>query len=192
MIQGRLFASLCLLLGIQVLTFSGLALGDTPKVDIQFLKTEQMVVDQNGKQLNFYADLIKQKTVAINIIFTSCTSSCPLSTAVFRQVQKKPGVQEAQLISISIDPVYDTPDKLLAFSKKFNAQPGWAFITGEKIVISGLLKSFGVYTVDKNEHSNMVIVGNDASHTWTRLYGFPQADEIISALKNVAGKSNNK
>lgn len=151
-----------------------------------------MVLDQNGKQLNFYTDLIKHKTVAINFVFTSCTSSCPLSTAVFRQVQKGSGIQQAQLITISVDPVNDTPEKFLLFSKKFNAQQGWAFITGEKTVISGLLKNLGVYSASKNEHTNMVIVGNDATQTWTRLYGFPQADEIIVALKNVAGKSNDK
>src|SRR6185436_20548885 len=35
------------------------------------------IYDQNGKQLNFYDDLVKGKTVAINFIFTTCTASCP-------------------------------------------------------------------------------------------------------------------
>jgi protein SCO1 len=189
---GRYFAPLCLVLSFYAGLYSGPAHSDKPKNDLQFLMTDQMVLDQNGKQVNFYADLIKHKTVAINFVFTSCTSSCPLSTAVFRQVQKKPGNQKLQLITISVDPVNDTPERLLEFSKKFNTKPNWAFITGEKTVISGLLKSLGVYAADINEHSNMVIVGNDATHTWTRLYGFPQADEIITALKNITGDSKNQ
>lgn len=143
------------------------------------------VVDQTNKTLNYYEDLIKSKTVAINFIFTTCTSSCPLSSAVFRQVQKQLGKQKVQLISVSVDPVNDTPERLLKFSKKFKAEPNWAFVTGEKTDISGLLKNLGVYTADKKDHSNMVIVGNDANHQWVRLYGFPEADEIIATLKNV-------
>jgi protein SCO1 len=172
--------------------YSGITQSEDAKTDLRFPKTDQFVLDQNGKHLSFYPSLIKNKTVAINFIFTACTSSCPLSVAVFRQVQKKLGKQKVQLITISVDPVNDTPERLLEFSKKFKAEPDWTFITGEKTIISELLKNLGVYTANKNDHSNMIIVGNDANHQWTRLYGFPQADEIISALKNITGESKNK
>ena len=155
-------------------------------------KFNASIVDQTGKRHRFHNDLIKNKTVAINFIFTACTSSCPLSVAVFRQVQKKLGKQKVQLITISVDPVNDTPERLLEFSKKFKAEPDWSFITGEKTIISELLKNLGVYTANKNDHSNIIIVGNDGNHQWTRLYGFPQADEIISALKNITGESKHK
>ena len=46
------------------------------------------VYDQNGSELNFYSDLIKGKTVAINFIFTTCTTICPPLTATFRRVQQ--------------------------------------------------------------------------------------------------------
>jgi protein SCO1 len=150
------------------------------------------IVDQTNKPLKFYDDLIKNQTVAINFVFTTCTSSCPLSTAIFRQVQKKLGKQKVQLITISVDPTTDTPERLLAFSNKHNAAPGWAFITGDKMAIATLLKTLGVYSADKNDHSNLVIVGNDATHNWSRLYGFPQVDEILSALHNVSDKSKSK
>lgn len=149
------------------------------------------VEDQQKHSLNFFLDLIKKKSVAINFIFTSCTSSCSLSSAIFRQVQKKLGKQKIQLISITVDPVNDTPERLLEFSKRFNAAPGWAFITGEKNNIAQLLKNFGVFTTDRNSHSNVVIVGNDSKRQWVRLYGFPQANEIIATLKDVAGETKN-
>jgi cytochrome oxidase Cu insertion factor (SCO1/SenC/PrrC family) len=153
------------------------------------LLADVTVVDQSNTAHQFFEDLIKNRTVAINFIFSSCTSSCPLSTAIFRQVQKKLGKQKVQFITISVDPVNDTPERLLEFSKRFKAEPGWAFITGEKPVISGLLKSLGTFAADKNEHSNMVIIGNEVNHQWMRLYGLPQAEEILAALKNVTGAS---
>src|SRR5690349_2983818 len=44
---------------------------------------DAQVLDQHGKQLNFYSDLIKGKTVAINFVFTTCTAICPSLTATF-------------------------------------------------------------------------------------------------------------
>lgn len=143
------------------------------------------VLDQNGKQINFYGGLIKNKTVAINFIFTTCTSSCPLSTAIFRQVQKRLGSHQVQLISISVDPTHDKPSDLLAYSKKFNIAPGWTFITGDKTTISEILKGLGAYTSNPNEHTSMVIVGNDFRQQWVRLFGLPRADAVIAELKKV-------
>ena len=178
-----------LLLALVLASYAVAAQSEGAEIDLRFPVPGQAVLDQNGKHLFFYADLIKNKTVAINFIFTTCTSSCPLSTAVFRQVQKRLGKQKVQLITISVDPANDTPERLLAFSQKFKAGPGWVFVTGEQAAISSILRSLGAYTGDNNDHSNMVIVGNDAGHAWTRIYGFPQTDEIISALKNIAGAS---
>src|SRR5258708_24167560 len=84
--------------------------------DILFLKIPDIkVYDQYGKPKNFYTDLIKGKTVAINFIFTTCTTICPPLTATFRAVQKeiiKRGL-DVQLISISVDPGTDTSERLL-------------------------------------------------------------------------------
>src|SRR6185503_12349995 len=52
---------------------------------------EVEVLDQNGNALHFYSDLIKGKTVAINFIFTNCTTICPPLAATFARVQKEMG-----------------------------------------------------------------------------------------------------
>ena len=73
------------------------------------------VLDQNGKRLNFYSDLVRGRTVAIDFIYTSCTTFCPMLTANFRMVQDQLSARigkDVELISISIDPVTDTPTKL--------------------------------------------------------------------------------
>src|SRR6185295_11562129 len=99
------------------------------------------VLDQNGKELNFYSDLIKGKTVAINFIFTTCTTICPPLTATFRRVQQDvtTSAPDATLISISVDPATDTPQRLSDFSAKFKAGPGWTFVTGDPAEIGSLL-----------------------------------------------------
>jgi cytochrome oxidase Cu insertion factor (SCO1/SenC/PrrC family) len=143
------------------------------------------VEDQQGDHLNFFRDLIKGKTVAINFIFTHCTSSCPLSTAVFRKVQQETRTRSVQLISISLDPTKDTPEQLRTYAESFKAGLNWRFVTGEQASIKDLLKTFGVYSIDKNSHTNMVLVGNEATGRWLRLYGLPNAIDIISAMDHV-------
>src|ERR1044072_2362088 len=62
---------------------------DDVKLRLQIPNTT--VYDQTGRRLNFYADLVKGKTVAINFIFTTCTTICPPLAATFRKVQQQMG-----------------------------------------------------------------------------------------------------
>ena len=147
------------------------------------------VLDQNGKSLNFYRDLIKGKTVAINFIFTTCTTICPPLTATFRRVQQNLTERAipAQLISISVDPSTDTPERLRDFAAKFKAGPGWTFVTGEKSEIDSLLRAFGVAVADKNDHTPMILVGNDLSDYWTRSYGLSSPTTLVNVIAEAAG-----
>ena len=129
------------------------------------------VYDQNGKRLRFYTDLVKGKTVAINFIFTTCTTICPPLTAMFRKLQQDLGQRkglEVRLISVSVDPATDTPKRLHDFAAKFRAGPGWAFVTGDKAEIDSLLQALGAAVGEKNNHTPVILVGNDMTGYWTR------------------------
>lgn len=148
------------------------------------------VYDQNGARINFYADLVKGKTVAINFIFTTCTTICPPLTATFRRVQRelKASGVEAQMISISVDPATDTPERLRDFAAKFGAEPGWTFVTGDKREIDSLLRAFGVAVADKNDHTPMILIGNDAANVWTRAYGLSSPVSLMEIIAAAAGR----
>jgi cytochrome oxidase Cu insertion factor (SCO1/SenC/PrrC family) len=149
------------------------------------------VLDQHGRRLNFYTDLVKGKTVAVNFIFTTCTTICPPLAATFRRVQQDLGDRvgkDVHLISISVDPVTDTPERLNSFASKFKAGPGWTFVTGGKPEITALLKSLGGMTADKNDHSAMMLVGNDPAGAWTRTYGLASASSILKVINEAAAK----
>lgn len=103
-----------------------------------------LLTDQDGRQVRFFDDLIKDKVVVINFIFTSCSDSCPLETARLRQVQKLLGDRVGQDIffySISIDPLSDTPEVLKAYAQRFKVGPGWKFLTGEFEAVTDLRKN---------------------------------------------------
>jgi cytochrome oxidase Cu insertion factor (SCO1/SenC/PrrC family) len=146
------------------------------------------VIDQNGKRLNFYSDLIKGQTVAINFIFTTCTTICPPLTATFRRVQQElaTAAPAAKLISISVDPTIDTPLRLNDFAGKFKAGPGWTFVTGDQTQITSLLKALGAGVADKNDHTPMILIGNDNVGYWTRAYGLSSPTALVKAITEAA------
>jgi len=148
------------------------------------------ILDQNGKQLNFYNDLIKGKTVAINFIFTTCTTVCPPLTATFRRVQQTAAERglDVKLVSVSVDPVVDTPERLRAFAEKFKVDQGWTFVTGEKGEIDALLASLGASVANKNDHTPMILIGNDTADYWTRAYGLSPPSRLVDLISAAAGR----
>lgn len=147
------------------------------------------VLDQDGKPVHFYSDLVKDKVVAVNFVFTTCTTICPPMGANFAKLQKILGDRtgrEVHLISVSVDPTTDTPERMKAWGQKFGAGPGWTLVTGSKEEVTRLLKALGVYTPDINDHSPLVLVGNDARHQWTRAYGLAAPAKIAELLDGMA------
>jgi protein SCO1 len=146
------------------------------------------VTTQDGKTVDFYSDLIKGKVVAVNFVFTSCTTVCPPLGALFGKLQEQHG--DAHLISVSIDPEVDTPARLKAWSKKFGARPGWTLVTGKKDDIVRLLKAMNAYSPDYVNHQPVTLVGNDATGTWKRSYGFTTAAKLAVMLDELRGKES--
>lgn len=147
------------------------------------------VVDQNGKRLNFYTDLVKGRVVAINFIFTTCTTICPPLGATFAKVGALGGARfgtDFQLISISVDPATDTPQRLKAWSERFDAKPGWTLVTGQKADIDNLLKALGGFSASVRDHSPTVLVINDGQGVMTRAYGLAPPAKLLSVIDAAA------
>jgi len=147
------------------------------------------VLDQDGNARHFYTDLVKGKTVAVNFIFTNCTTICPPLGATFARVQRELGEKvgkDVYFISVSVDPLTDTPERLKAWGAKFKAGPGWTFVTGNKQEIDRLLRALGASTARREDHTPSVIIGNDDRDVWTRTYGLANASQMVTLLKEAA------
>jgi cytochrome oxidase Cu insertion factor (SCO1/SenC/PrrC family) len=152
------------------------------------------VLDQDGRKVHFYTDLVKDKTVVINFIFTTCTTICPPLGATFARVQKELGERagrDVHFISISVDPATDTPERLKAWGAKFHAGPSWTFVTGDKPSVDKLLNALAASSARREDHSPEVLIGNDARGTWTRTYGLAGASKLVEMINNaVEGKTS--
>jgi cytochrome oxidase Cu insertion factor (SCO1/SenC/PrrC family) len=152
------------------------------------------LLDQDGRKVHFYTDLVKGHTVAINFIFTTCTTICPPLGATFRRVEEGLGERagrDVRLISISVDPATDTPERMKAWGAKFHAGGGWTFVTGAKPSVNELLRALGAATASPADHTPAVLIGNDASGQWTRTYGLARPTQIVKLIEDaLAGRLN--
>ena len=130
---------------------------------------------QDGTEVRFYDDLLKGKSVAINVIYTHCKDECPLETAKLAQLQRLLGERVGRdifIYSISIDPMRDTPKVLKAYAQTFGAGPGWLFLTGKESDIRLLTKKLGLSrrsdADSRDGHVASLMVGNEPSGQWMR------------------------
>ncbi|HEX2271549.1 MAG TPA: SCO family protein [Pyrinomonadaceae bacterium] len=150
--------------------------------------TDVELLDQNGRKLRFYSDVLKGKTVVINALFTTCTGVCPPISRNFERIQQALGERlgkDVFLVSITVDPETDTPAKLKEYAKRFHARPGWSFLTGKKENINWALYKLGQYVEEKTQHTSILIVGNEATGLWKKAFGLASAEELIKLVEGV-------
>jgi protein SCO1/2 len=145
-----------------------------------------------GEQVHFYTDLVKGRVVVMNFIFTSCTTICPTMGATFARVQRLLGTRNVAMISVSIDPTVDTPERLAVWSKRLGAKPGWTLVTGEKTDVDRLLKSLGLFNADPAAHSPVVLVGDEKMGRWERIDGLAAPTSIVAVIDRMSGEEKGK
>jgi len=148
-----------------------------------------VLTTQDGEDVLFFDDLIKDKIVAINFIYTSCPDSCPLETAQLVNVQNILGDRVGKDVffySISIDPATDTPEVLKAYREKFGAQ--WTFLTGNKEEINDLRRKMGLFIEEiqdgSNNHNVSMIIGNQTTGRWMKRSPFENSYVLADQIGN--------
>lgn len=142
------------------------------------------LVNQDGKTARFYDDLIKDKVVVINFIYTHCGDTCPMQTANLRQVYRLLAGRMGKDIffySISIDPKHDTPKVLKEYAERFKigSDSGWSFLTGSKADTTLLRKTLGLFrdgveAGKLGEHNTSFILGNESTGQWIKRSSFDE------------------
>ena len=146
------------------------------------------LTNQDGQKLRFYSDVLKNKTVIINTFFTTCTSVCPPMNRNLEKIQETLGDRlgkDVSLISITVDPETDTPPRLKEYSKRFHARPGWMFLTGKKENVDWALYKLGQYVGARDDHSTIIIIGNEPKGLWKKAFGLAKADELMKIVDDV-------
>jgi protein SCO1 len=157
------------------------ALPDLPDVLLQ---------DHEGRSVRLLRDVLQNRVFVLNFIFTSCTTVCPPQTALLKQARDSLPAVTAPLVwlSLSVDPLSDTPAMLNTYRHKFAIAPGqtpWYFLTGEPNTVANLRAIWGDKTNNPNEHLSRLIVGSALTRRYTKLDAFAPPHVLIRRLQEL-------
>lgn len=151
------------------------------------------LTDQNGKPFHFKA--ASGKLVLVNFIYTSCPDVCPLFTANLASIQRSlDGGRHSNytILSITTDPVRDTPAKLKEHANAFKADfRSWHFLTGSPKDLAPIWKAFGVNVQDLGngqvQHTNLTTIIDGHGFRRVDYYGDRWRDkEVLKDLRRLA------
>ncbi|MFL6291353.1 MAG: SCO family protein [Thermoanaerobaculia bacterium] len=95
------------------------------------------LVNRDGRTIGLQ-DLAGTPWVA-DFIFTRCPASCPMMSARMARLNRSlPPELKVRLVSVSVDPAYDTPEVLERYARKLDAPARWLFLTGGREAVRRL------------------------------------------------------
>ncbi|HEX8474897.1 MAG TPA: SCO family protein [Pyrinomonadaceae bacterium] len=147
------------------------------------------VLNQDGRKVRFYSDLIKDKVVVMNFFFTSCSYICPKQGRALDKLHA--GLagrlgKDVFFVSVSKDPATDKPERLKRWGAKFNVGRGWTLVTGGEDVMKKLLLKFTGDNPGPQMHDSVILIGNDRTGIWTAVEGLAETEELVQIINRVS------
>lgn len=148
------------------------------------------LVDARGGRVSLRQELDAGGPVLLNFIFTSCPAVCPVMSATFARVQDLLAAERppVRLVSVSIDPDFDTPARLQDYAARHGAGPRWHLLTGRRDDALAVARAFDAWRGDKMNHVPATYLRVAPGRPWLRLDGFASPEALVQELR-AAGAS---
>jgi protein SCO1/2 len=167
------------------------ATAETRRAKARDYFTDTVLVNQDGKQVRFFTDVLDGNVVVLSFIFTRCMEACPLICQKLNGVRRQLGDQfgKVRFVSLSVDPDFDTPAELTRFAAKMEAvYPNWTFLGGKKENVSFVLKRLGEWPDEPGDHTTAFMAGNVRTGHWTKIRPDMPAAAVADALRRLAAE----
>ena len=92
------------------------------------------------------------------------------------------------MVTISVDPENDTPERLREYAEELGAGDGWHFLTGEPSAVETAWKAFDAYVPNKARHEPLTFLRGSNSKQWTRLNGLISATDLTAEIRHILPK----
>ena len=145
------------------------------------------LVRSDGTSVDFKRELRDNRPVFLNFVYTTCTTVCPVMSQVFAGLQELLGTDRDKvlLMSVSIDPEYDTPSRLKSYAQVYRAGEQWQFLTGDLDDMVAVQKAFGVYRGSKMNHEPTILLRTAEDAPWVRLDGLASAADVTREYRSL-------
>lgn len=152
------------------------------------------LLDQDGAAQSLRA--LCAGPVVIGFFYTGCSTVCPPQTAALRALRDqlnagapKGGATGVRVLSITVDPLGDSPDAIRTYAKRFGVRlgldAGWLMLTGQRADLARVWTAFGVPVDDPDAHSSLLWIGSAASGQWTRAAALTPTARLANLLRSV-------
>lgn len=153
----------------------------TPAVKVDYGEyriPDVSLLDTDGNPVALRSLLAPDRPVAVNFIFTTCTTICPVMTATMLQLQRHldGDAVRPNFVSISIDPDYDSAQVMKTYAERYGAD--WTFLTGTAQDVESTLRAFDAYRGNKVNHFALTLMRAANDDRWTRVEGLTSAHEL--------------
>lgn len=137
------------------------------------------------------AEQLNGRFTAVQLMFTGCSAICPLQGALFASLQARMSAQaitDVQLLSLSIDPLGDSPRALNAWRERYGAGPRWSAAAPSPTDLDKLLELLGPAgaSVGDRHTTEVHLFDREGRLAW-RTSGLPPLDEVGGALQRLRG-----
>jgi protein SCO1 len=153
-----------------------------------------VVQAHDGRKLRFYDDVVRGKVVVFNMMYSVCTGICPGNTANLLQVQQALGDRVGKdifMVSMTLQPAFDTPKALQQYVKSYGIKPGWTFLTGEPKEMDVIRRKLGFFNDDPKidadlaNHTGMVRIGNESLDRWFMMPALSAPKQIARSILQI-------
>lgn len=151
----------------------------------QYTLPDVVLLDTDARPVRLREALAGNEPVMLNFIFTTCSTVCPIMVRVFAELPSRlgPAASKLRLVSITIDPEYDTPARLKGYAQNFAANPRWQLLTGRAQDIVTVQRAFNSWRGDKMGHEPLTLIRHAPGLPWVRLDGFATPDELANEYR---------
>lgn len=146
---------------------------------------DEELVDQDGHPVRI-RELFADHVVAVNFVFTTCTTICSPMSAIFGRLQSRLGPameRKVRLVSISLDPATDTPEKLREYADRFDRRAGWTFLTGPPDRVARVLRGLGGQAFVREGHRPLTLIGSTTERRWQRVHGIATPGRLAAWIQ---------
>jgi protein SCO1/2 len=148
------------------------------------------LVSMDGRKTTLLTALGHDGPIMLQFIFTTCPTICPVMSSTFSAAQAKLGddIGKVRMVSVSVDPEHDTPERLRDYARKFRAGQQWLFLTGSTEDIAAIQKAFDAYRGSKMRHEPLTFLRAASGGPWVRLDGLMSATQLVAEYRGLMPK----
>jgi protein SCO1 len=150
--------------------------------------TNLPLITQNGKEIRFFNDLLADRVVLLSGFYINCTTTSPQENLVLSRLQVLLGDRlgkDVAIVSITVDPLRDTPELVANYARVFRPRPGWTFLTGKPENVDWVNYKLGQYYEDPEQHKGTFLLGNLKTGLWKKLNPASREKELLQQIEEV-------